>query len=211
MSEPARTKPPRRTQAERRATTRTALLDAAIVSLVEDGYSNMTTRKVAERAGVSQGTQQHYFATKQDFVVEAMRYAGQQIAADVLQRIDPRDLRDPAKHEDLLDELWRVHQSDAFKAAMELWIAARADEALRRNMQELEQEVTRTIAVAAGAALHGDERQPAALQLLELGLAAIRGLAMLSPVVSDDQLQQRWATVRTHLASTLGAQVAAPA
>lgn len=210
MPEPARTKP-RRTQAERRATTRTALLDAAIVSLVSDGYSNMTTRRVAERAGVSQGTQQHYFASKQDFVVEAMRYAGQQIAADVLQRINVHDLRDPTKYEDLLDELWRVHQSDAFKAAMELWIAARTDEALRRNMQELEQEVTRTIAAAAGAALHGDERQPVALQVLELGLAAIRGLAMLAPVVPEDELAQRWETVRTHLASTLGAQVAAPA
>ena len=211
MPEPARTKRPRRTQAERRATTRTALLDAAIVSLVSDGYSNMTTRRVAERAGVSQGTQQHYFASKQDFVVEAMRYAGQQIAADVLQRINVHDLRDPTKYEDLLDELWRVHQSDAFKAAMELWIAARTDEALRRNMQELEQEVTRTIAAAAGAALHGDERQPVALQVLELGLAAIRGLAMLAPVVPEDELAQRWETVRTHLASTLGAQVAAPA
>jgi AcrR family transcriptional regulator len=82
---------PRRTQAERRATTRTALLDAALASLVEDGYANITTRRIAERAGVSPGTQQHYFATKADFVVEAMRYATAQIAQDAGERFDPAD------------------------------------------------------------------------------------------------------------------------
>ena len=45
----------RRTHAERRETTRLALLDAAVACLIEDGYAALTTRKVAERAGVSQG------------------------------------------------------------------------------------------------------------------------------------------------------------
>jgi AcrR family transcriptional regulator len=49
----------RRTHAERRETTRLALLDAAVACLMEDGYAALTTRKVAERAGVSQGAQQH--------------------------------------------------------------------------------------------------------------------------------------------------------
>ena len=41
-----------------------ALLDAAIESLIDDGYAAMTTRRVSERAGVSQGAQQHYYPTK---------------------------------------------------------------------------------------------------------------------------------------------------
>ena len=64
----------RRTQAERRAATRSALLDAALACLVEEGYANLTTRNVAERAGVSQGTQMHYFPTRARFVAEAVRH-----------------------------------------------------------------------------------------------------------------------------------------
>ena len=76
---------PRRTQAERRAATRAALLQAAIDTLVEEGYAAMTTRRVAERAGVSQGTQMHYFPTKTAFVGEALRHLAERIAGG-----DPR-------------------------------------------------------------------------------------------------------------------------
>ena len=41
----------RRNQAERSAATREALLDATLECLVEDGYANTTTARVAERAG----------------------------------------------------------------------------------------------------------------------------------------------------------------
>src|SRR5205085_11569989 len=64
----------RRTQAERRATTRTALLDAAMACLIEEGYANLTTRNVAERAGVSQGTQMHYFPSRETFLAEVVRH-----------------------------------------------------------------------------------------------------------------------------------------
>jgi AcrR family transcriptional regulator len=56
----------RRTQEERRAATRGALLDATIDCLVEYGYHGVTTSRVAERAGVSRGAQVHYFPTKTD-------------------------------------------------------------------------------------------------------------------------------------------------
>jgi AcrR family transcriptional regulator len=54
----------RRSQAERSAATRDALLDATIVCLVEDGYANTTTSRVAERAGVSRGAHLHHFQTR---------------------------------------------------------------------------------------------------------------------------------------------------
>lgn len=192
---------PKRTQAERRATTRTALLDAALTSLVEDGYANMTTRRIAERAGVSQGTQQHYFATKTEFVLEAMRYASQQLAGQVLQQIDIRDIHEPDKQEALLDEIWRIHQSDAFKAALELWIAARTDSELRRSMRKLEREVTAMI-TGFGTALRPDQ-DPRLQEAFDVSLAAVRGYAMLTPVVSQAELDRRWSTARAHLLEQL--------
>ena len=199
---------PRRTQAERRARARAALLDAALACLVEDGYANLTTRRIAERAGVSQGTQQHYFKTKTEFVVEAMRYATQQIAADVLKRVDLGSLGDPGRQEQLLDEIWAVHKSAAFKASLELWIAARSDEDLRRNMRALEREISATISAAAREVLPEEERTPELLELVDVCLATVRGYAMLAPVVPQASLERRWALAKAHLLAIL--QAAAP-
>ncbi len=69
---PATTRlPQRRSQAQRSAATREALLDATIACLVEDGYANTTTSKVAERAGVSRGAHLHHFQTRSALVAAA--------------------------------------------------------------------------------------------------------------------------------------------
>ncbi|WP_354698814.1 HTH-type transcriptional regulator BetI [Paraconexibacter sp. AEG42_29] len=202
---------PRRTQAERRATTRAALLDAALVSLVEDGYGSITTRGIAERAGVSQGTQQHYFATKADLVVEAMRHATEQIAHDVGQRVRLSAVADPAQHEAFLEELWRVHQSLAFRAALELWIAARTDDELRRHMRGLERDIGTLLRRTAAPVLPDLEQRTQVLELLDVALAAIRGFATLAPVVPAATLERRWAIARPHLAAVLRAHTETPA
>lgn len=202
---------PRRTQAERRAATRTALLEAALDSLVQDGYASTTTRRVAERAGVSQGTQQHHFATKADFVGEAMRYAVHQIAADALRRIDPEDVGDPAKQEALLDEIWRLHASRAFKAALELWVAARTDPQLRSNLRDFELEVIGMVGDAAAMLMPEAQRDPVTLELLDVALAAVRGYAMLAPVVPQAELDRRWEVARRHLATFVRAHLEAQA
>lgn len=198
----------RRTQAERRAATRAALLDATVAALVQDGYANLTTRGIAERAGVSQGTQQHHFATKSELVVEALRHANAQITADVVRRIDLGDLRDPARQEAVLDELWRVHTSSAFTAALEVWAAARTDAELRPHVRALERDVTRSVDGALGELLGGRPRRPGLLELLDVALATIRGLAMLGTVVPQAELDRRFAAAKRHLLRTFAVRVA---
>src|SRR3954462_3464182 len=63
---------PRRSQAQRSAATREALLDATIGCLVDDGYANTTTSRVAERAGVSRGAHLHHFQTRSALVAAAI-------------------------------------------------------------------------------------------------------------------------------------------
>src|ERR1700710_802942 len=65
---------PRRNQAERSAATRQALLDATLECLVEDGYANTTTARVAERAGVSRGAHLHHFQTRSALVAAAVEH-----------------------------------------------------------------------------------------------------------------------------------------
>ena len=56
--------PARRTQQERRDSTRTRLLEATVECLVELGYARTTTLAVAQRAEVSQGALFKHFPTK---------------------------------------------------------------------------------------------------------------------------------------------------
>src|SRR5439155_19309262 len=61
----------RRTQEERSAATREALMDATIDCLVDYGYAGTTTTRVAARARLSRGAQMHHFQRKAPLVVAA--------------------------------------------------------------------------------------------------------------------------------------------
>ncbi len=74
----------RRSQAERSSATREALLDATIAWLVEDGYANTTTSRVAERAGVSRGAHLHHFQTRQALVAAAIEHLARRRSEELL-------------------------------------------------------------------------------------------------------------------------------
>ncbi len=57
--------PARRSQAERRAATRRALLDAGRELFAEHGFAGAGQEEIVERAGVTRGALAHHFATKQ--------------------------------------------------------------------------------------------------------------------------------------------------
>ncbi|MBX3484707.1 TetR/AcrR family transcriptional regulator [Phenylobacterium sp.] len=65
-------KRPRRTQAERTATTRRKLIEAAIEILAESGYGAASTTAVADRAGVSRGSIFHNFPSKADLMLAVL-------------------------------------------------------------------------------------------------------------------------------------------
>ena len=56
----------RRSQAQRRAATRRALLGAARELFAADGYSGVSTEALVRRAGVTRGALYHHFADKRD-------------------------------------------------------------------------------------------------------------------------------------------------
>lgn len=61
----------RRSQAQRRASTRAALLDAAIAVLAEHGYSQLTVAEVCRRAGFSQGALFRHYPSRLDLIAAA--------------------------------------------------------------------------------------------------------------------------------------------
>ena len=66
--------PRRRTQAERRAQTRAALLESAARGLSRYGYGNLTLEQVASDAGYTRGALYHQFQGKEDLGLAVVRW-----------------------------------------------------------------------------------------------------------------------------------------
>ena len=73
----------RRTQAERSAATRTALIDAARRLWAQRGYADVGTPEIAAEAGVTRGAMYHQFADK----AALFRAVADAVEGDVTQRI----------------------------------------------------------------------------------------------------------------------------
>jgi AcrR family transcriptional regulator len=199
VSDGPATAPGRRTQAERRASTRAALLDAAMACLIEEGYANLTTRNVADRAGVSQGTQMHYFPTRARFVAEAVRHVAFKLAGELREQEALRARNVRRRLEELLDHVWEIHTGPVFQATMELWVAARTDREIRAAMDEVARDVTRLIASGARELFPELMASPRSGELLEMSLATMRGLAVLRFTRDHADVQRRWIRSRSHL------------
>ncbi|MGI5165922.1 TetR/AcrR family transcriptional regulator [Spirillospora sp. CA-253888] len=185
---------PRRTQEERTAATRRALLDATVECLVEHGYHGTTTTRVVERAGVSRGAQVHHFPTKNDLVLAAVEHLARK-RADRFVRRDLDRLRasaDPIG--DALDILWESHQGPLFEASMELWVAARTDPELREHVARLERVVTAGI-LDLGEVFLGDRISDADFRGdLYVMLETVRGLRLLMFIhpTTPERTRDRW-------------------
>ena len=195
---------PRRTQAERRAATRAALLEACVDCLLEYGYTKLTTAAVVSRAQVSRGAQAHYFSTKAELVVASLRHLTDRLASEIAERPGTRGPHegDQDTGEDrraLLDLLWAVHTDRVFPALMELWTAARTDDELRVALSEFERDLTREIVAYCQHRLPELAGHPDFRSLLATVLAALRGLAMVDFLGRAGELQRLWPGVRNQL------------
>lgn len=71
----------RRTQAERRAQTREALLAAAVELINAVGAAAVTTQQIAAGAGLTRGAVQHQFGTPEDLYLAVVTRGWEQVAA----------------------------------------------------------------------------------------------------------------------------------
>ena len=136
-------RPPRRTQAERREHTRTALLDATVDCLVDLGFSGTTTTEVTRRAGVSLGALLHHFPSKADLLSAAVGHVLQRRQAEFLKSM--ADLGPGADRlEAAIDLLWAAFSGPTFTAWLELWVAARTNPELAAAIAGVDEEFVRT-------------------------------------------------------------------
>jgi AcrR family transcriptional regulator len=190
-----------RTQAQRRAETRAALLEATVQCLVTYGYAKTTTGRIAAIAKVSRGAQTLYFRTRAELVSAAVAHLAEQRAAAVHARFT----QGPVSLEEALDALWEECQGVVFNATLELWVASRTDPELREYLHRLERDVARTIAKEAELALGEVARRPGFADDLIFALATVRGLALLriSNGGSGRAMDHLWKQTRARLVRLL--------
>ncbi len=189
---------PRRTQEQRRAATRQALLDASLSCLIEDGYAGLTTRRVAARAGVSPATQRFYFPSRAAFVAAAV----EQLAIELRRQVSGHPLRSAHPVERFrawLDELWAICNGPTFHAMAELSAAARTDHDAREGFAAAERAVTRQIVLAAKELFPDDLPRLRFRVLLDVATTSMLGLAMFQTVAEQAELDRRWNAIRDQL------------
>ncbi|MBN9682016.1 MULTISPECIES: TetR/AcrR family transcriptional regulator [unclassified Corallococcus] len=183
--------PVRRTQAERRESTRRKLLDATIETLVEQGYARLTTVEVAKRAGVSQGALFTHFETKEELLAVAVEHLFPRLIQDFLAGVGAR----PSGKDRVgaaVDMLWAAYQRPELQAAIELYVAARTSPELQRalavvdgphrqNMHRVARELFPDV-----AATHPDFDD-----VVELALDAVQGAAVGGAARPSDPAHRR--------------------
>ncbi len=167
-----------RPQEERRAETRGKLLDATIKSVLEVGYAQTTTRRVAELAGVSGGARAHHFPHRVDLFGAAIESLAERRLAEFANSADALPA-DPRKRLDvLLDIVWEDFSSPLFIVVIKLWVAAADEPELYERLAISERRIARSITQIASAGL-GDLGVADHLEeLVVLFFSSLRGLAL---------------------------------
>jgi AcrR family transcriptional regulator len=195
----------RRTQAERSEATRAALLDATIECLIEDGYANTTTARVAQRAGVSRGAHLHHFQARASLVAAAVNRWKQRREEELLAAAERLPVG-PERVREGLDLLWTTaYANPLFQAALELWSAARTDPELRSELAEFEQAYNRGAVEWAERLFPDLALLPDFEKLIEFALATMRGVALLDTLhgASGRDSRREWPHCRDRLTDML--------
>ena len=124
-----RRRKPKRTQLERRNETQAAILSASIALLAENGYAGFSASRVARRAGVSRGAQEHYFPKKSDLIAAATQHAmGEAVEHARSLARTATGAADPVAK--FLTDSEHFFFRPVFRAMIEIMIAARSDRSL---------------------------------------------------------------------------------
>jgi AcrR family transcriptional regulator len=93
----------RRTQADRSAATRAALVNAARPLFAQQGFAAVGTEAIVRAAGVTRGALYHQFADKTELFAAVVEAVEQDVMAQIMRQLGAEATREP----DPLDELVR--------------------------------------------------------------------------------------------------------
>jgi AcrR family transcriptional regulator len=189
----------RRTNAERSAETRGAIIEAAIELLFSKGHTATTTIAVAARAKVSRGAMLHHFPTRVEMLIAVAEYI---VARQREQRRE--------KFKDLgvglqryyagADINWEVQKQPATIALLEIMMATRSDAQLRNGFAPFIKQM-REMRGSAAVGVAGDlgvSDKSTVATMLYLHQATLRGLAVHLLCTGDEKAVEDARRLFTH-------------
>jgi AcrR family transcriptional regulator len=170
----------RRTNEQRSAEMRSALIEGCISSMCEIGYAGTTTQEMCRRAGVTSGAIQHHFGSKDDLILATLNA----LRAEMQDRLDAIAVLEgsvEARCAALLTELWDMFYGLArYMAVWEIAIGSKGDPVFHarvieqrfQTLEAYERTWRRTFNIS-----QGDERRMSAMHV---ALSFLRGLVLYS-------------------------------
>jgi AcrR family transcriptional regulator len=159
-------------RAARREQAVDSLLDATLESLATSGFVATTTRGVAQRAGVSQGLQQHYFPTKAALIDAAINRLAGRLLDEASRPVEGATERQRA--ELLLCRVWESFSSPVLSVVAELLVLGRTHPDTAEKTATTLVAVTERVVTVAEQALPGYAGRPGFREALLVALSAIR-------------------------------------
>lgn len=171
----------RRSQEERTAETRVALIDAAIAVIHELGYAAASTTLIAERAGVSRGAILHQFGTRAALMAEVVAEVYRRemaIYTDlVVQGQNGKNIHDWPKI------LMSVLGQPSGIAVLDILQASQSDNELTQSVRNRQADVEAAALETMRADLGGSKET--ALAAMRLMVWAVRGLSIANRVMPE--------------------------
>ncbi len=165
-------------------------MSAAVDVLIELGLSKTTTLEVQKRAGVSRGALLHHFPTHADLLSMTISRLIELNETAVWSEAEKlKDIADPLTRS--VRTLANAYAHPSFVAELELWIASRADPALRTALRTAEQDAIADRDRVLIQLFEGLLDQPGARKAIDLTIEFIRGLTISSLLRNDQTLRNQ--------------------
>lgn len=116
-------------QAQKSASTRKIIVEAALQCLIKYGYTQTTTPRIAQEAKLSRGAMMHHFSNRQMVIQAAIEYLHSKRLRAFRRAIANLPRNEPHVHE-ALEAYWTHVNHPLFMAFHELAVAARTDKQL---------------------------------------------------------------------------------
>lgn len=199
VNEISMTPPRKRTQANRSADTRVALIHAAIELLHTVGFAGTTTVLIAKRAGVTTGALHHHFATKDELLFGVLDYATERLRV----RLDTEQLLGPngaLQIPVLVRHLWQDYGTCEYWARWEIIIGTRSEPELHaRVVAHRLHAISDVLHVWLERHIAPGEDRASVFAVFEFMLIAIRGLSLERFLDKDDAYFDRHLTILAEL------------
>lgn len=172
----------RRTQEERSAETRAALLHATVSAIHDLGYAAVTTAIISERAGLSRGAFLHHFHTKAELMAAVVKMVFDDEMAQYQEIVQSPEMDQISQWPRIL---WSVLSRPSGIAVLEILQAARSDPDLARMVGPTQKAAEEGALSKLREAYGGDEST--ARSIMRLMVWAIRGLTLSDMILPDRQ------------------------